>query len=105
MAERSDGDAEIGRPIVQAGAQDGKVRELELAVMRLQYALDSRVVIERAVGMLAERFDLSIVDAFDLLRTAARAGRRELRELAQEVVESRPSTPRAVSAALHRRSS
>jgi AmiR/NasT family two-component response regulator len=102
VAERSDGGAQIGRLIVHAEAQDRKVRELESVVVQLQSALDSRVVIERAVGMLAERFGLSIVGAFDLLRTAARASRRELRTLAEEIVESRPRTPRAVSAALGR---
>ena len=99
MAERSDGDVEIGRLIVHAEAQDRKLRELELVVVQLQSALDSRVVIERAVGIVAERFGLSIADAFDLLRTAARASRRELRALAEEIVESRPHTPAAVSAA------
>jgi AmiR/NasT family two-component response regulator len=64
----------------------------------LQRALDSRVVIEQAVGMLAERFDVNVTDAFELLRRAARNSRRELRALAAETIQSR-ITPTEIAAA------
>lgn len=74
-----------------ADAQEKKASELQLA-------LESRVVIEQAVGMLAERFDLSVAEGFDLLRSAARGGRRELRALATELTQSR-ATPEEITAA------
>jgi AmiR/NasT family two-component response regulator len=75
----------------RADAQEQKVRELEIA-------LQSRVVIEQAVGMLAERFELSVADAFDLLRRAARDSRRQLRTLATEVTPGRATPPEVVAA-------
>jgi AmiR/NasT family two-component response regulator len=71
----------------------------EQKASQLQAALDSRVVIEQAVGMLAERFDLSIGEAFELLRRAARESRSELRALAAQLTQSRRATPDAVTAA------
>jgi AmiR/NasT family two-component response regulator len=70
----------------------------EKRVGQLQEALDSRVVIEQAVGILAERFELNVGDAFELLRRAARNSRRELRVLATETTQSR-ATPQAIAAA------
>ena len=85
--------ADIARLTLYADAQERKVSELQQTVLQLQSALESRVVIERAIGMLAERFSLSIPDAFELLRAAARNSRREVRALAEELVESRDRTP------------
>jgi AmiR/NasT family two-component response regulator len=59
---------------------------------QLQHALDSRVVIEQAKGILAERYDLSVDQAFRILRRAARSNRVPLHDLATRVVES-PVTP------------
>jgi AmiR/NasT family two-component response regulator len=81
--------AEMERLVVYADAQERKVSEL-------QAALDSRVIIEQAIGILAERFDLPLADAFEVLRSAARNSRREVRAVAEEVRASR-ETPLAVS--------
>jgi hypothetical protein len=80
---------EMERLVVYADAQERKVSEL-------QGALDSRVIIEQAIGILAERFDLPIPDAFEVLRSAARNSRREVRAVAEEVSASR-ETPLAIS--------
>jgi ANTAR domain-containing protein len=85
--------AEITRLTLHADEQARKLGELENTIGQLQSALDSRVAIERAVGMLAERFDLAVPDAFELLRSAARNSRREVRELALELTDSRGRTP------------
>src|SRR5688572_14641377 len=69
---------------------------------QLEYALQSRIVIEQAKGMLAERLGLTVEDAFDLLRYAARSGRVKLHELAGRVVNER-RTPTPVVVALARR--
>jgi hypothetical protein len=76
------------RLVGYADAQKRKVSEL-------QDALDSRVIIEQAIGILAERFDLPIPDAFEVLRSAARNSRREVRSVAEEVRVSR-ETPVAI---------
>jgi hypothetical protein len=67
----------------------------------LQRALDTRVVIEQAKGVLAERFGLDVHAAFDVLRTAARSNRMRLRDLAERVVES-PQTPPEIEQTLAR---
>ena len=85
--------ADIRRLTIYADAQERKVGELQVTVLQLQSALETRVVIERAIGMLAERFALAIPDAFELLRAAARNSRREVRAVAEELVESRDRTP------------
>ena len=56
---------------------------------------------EQAKGVLAERFQLSVDDAFLLLRYAARSSRTNIHELAQEVVAN-GTTPRAVTIAMAR---
>ncbi|WP_447035037.1 ANTAR domain-containing protein [Streptomyces sp. DSM 118878] len=59
---------------------------------QLQQALNSRIVIEQAKGMLAVRHGLSLDDAFDRLRRHARAHRRKVAELAHEITEGRDDT-------------
>ena len=86
---------EIERLTLHALVQGQKLAELETTVQQLQTALDSRLIIERANGILAERYELSIDQAFALLRDAARTSRRPLRQLASDVVE----TPRRISPA------
>jgi ANTAR domain-containing protein len=69
---------------------------------QLEYALESRVVIEQAKGVLAERLGLTVEDAFDLLRYAARSSRVKLHELAELIVHER-RTPNPIVIALARR--
>ena len=90
-SERARLTEEVERLARYADTQEKKVSEL-------QHALESRVVIEQAVGMLAERFELTIVDAFELLRRAARDSRHELRAIAAELTLRR-TTPLEIAAA------
>jgi AmiR/NasT family two-component response regulator len=97
MPEGSEG-AELARMAAELEELGRYADAQEKKASQLQLALDSRVVIEQAVGILTERFELSIAEAFDLLRRAARYSRRELRALATELTQSR-ETPDAVTAA------
>ena len=60
---------------------------------QLRQALDSRIVIEQAKGVLAERYGLSIDTAFDVLRRASRSNRMKIHDLARRVVGSRETPP------------
>ncbi|WP_245191968.1 GAF and ANTAR domain-containing protein [Amycolatopsis azurea] len=54
---------------------------------QLQTALDSRVIIEQAKGMLAERAGIDVSVAFQRLRAFARSSNRKLSEVAHKFVE------------------
>jgi transcriptional regulator with GAF, ATPase, and Fis domain len=56
---------------------------------QLQSALDTRVLIEQAKGMLAERHGEPPTNAFDRLRRHARSKSTSVREIARQVVEER----------------
>ena len=71
------------------------VQQLVERNQQLQHALDSRIVIEQAKGVLAERLTMPPDEAFELIRRAARRNRITIRELAQEIVETR-HTPDAI---------
>ncbi|MDQ3642382.1 MAG: GAF and ANTAR domain-containing protein, partial [Actinomycetota bacterium] len=67
--------------------QERAVGESKGLTRHLEGALNSRVAIEQAKGVLAERGDLSMDAAFDLIRTFARSHNRRLHDLAIAVVE------------------
>jgi hypothetical protein len=91
--ERMEGTTVEGGTIV---AGETGMRELVATLAeqnaQLEHALESRVLIEQAKGMLAERWDVTPEHAFVLLRGAARAHRMRVRDLARTVLESR-TTP------------
>jgi AmiR/NasT family two-component response regulator len=72
-----------------------RLEQLERENAQLREALESRIVIEQAKGVLAERFGTPIPVAFELLRRAARSSQRRLHELAAEVV-AEDETPSSV---------
>ena len=81
-------------------AQVERLRELVNSLLvrnqQLQQALESRIVIEQAKGILAERYGIGVDEAFVLLRRSARNHRRRLHGLAALVVASR-ETPGEIS--------
>ena len=103
LADGGDGSCEIrfgDRSVTVIAPQDGQPADatqflLERA-LQLQTALESRVAIEQAKGIRAERLGLSPDEAFKLLRSAARSRSVKLRELATEVVSS-PETPAEIA--------
>lgn len=66
--------------------RSGQLEEAQRLSAQLQHALDSRVVIEQAKGMIALDRRISVDEAFRLLRDHARRHNRALREVAEEVV-------------------
>jgi transcriptional regulator with GAF, ATPase, and Fis domain len=69
--------------------QERAIRRGEVLNEQLQTALDSRVVIEQAKGVLAQHAALGMDAAFDALRRHARTHGVRLAELARQVVEGR----------------
>lgn len=68
--------------------QERALREGRVLTDQLQYALTARVVVEQAKGMLAERMNVELPDAFALLRSYARAKNLRVADVARKVVES-----------------
>jgi AmiR/NasT family two-component response regulator len=52
---------------------------------QLQHALDSRISIEQAKGVLAERYSLDVEEAFEVIRRAARANRLRVQDLVRKI--------------------
>jgi len=65
--------------------QQRTVRHGEIAAGQLQAALTSRIIIEQAKGVLAERLQISTDDAFGVLRAAARSHNWLLSDLARDI--------------------
>lgn len=74
--------------------QERALRESGALSAQLQTALDSRVVIEQAKGVVAQTHDVSIERGFEIIRAYARAHRAPIGEVARAVVERRLSIPR-----------
>lgn len=69
--------------ILQARA----LRRAEELARQLQHALDSRVIVEQAKGLLAERLGLDVGAAFAALRGYARSHNTRVSELASAIVD------------------
>lgn len=102
--------------MLQVSVPPGTPREAERAIRRLlelttvlarrasqlQEALDSRVVIEQAKGVLAERYSITVDEAFKLLRHAARSNRFRIHDVAARVVSSEQTPPEFDGAGVRR---
>jgi GAF domain-containing protein len=58
-------------------------------IEQLETALESRVAIEQAKGVLAHHLDIGLDEAFHLLRNRARQSRRLLKDVAQQAIDNR----------------
>ncbi len=85
----SDRDAEAVQALADAATiailQERLVREGALVTEQLNRALTSRIVIEQAKGVLAESENISMDEAFAILRRFSRDGNRSLQAVAQAV--------------------
>ena len=88
-------DVDLGRSLAEAAVggishQRAVARGGEAALqlqLQLQRALTSRILIEQAKGVLAERMQVHVDDAFAVLRDHARRHHQPLSELARAVAE------------------
>ncbi|MGW0522997.1 ANTAR domain-containing protein [Crossiella sp. NPDC003009] len=67
------------------------LRHSEMVAEQLQTALNSRIVIEQAKGILTERLQIGIADAFSLMRRYARDNNEFLSDVAQQVIARSPA--------------
>lgn len=74
--------------------QERTIREARVLAEQLQTALNNRVVIEQAKGVLAERASLPMDEVFERLRSFARANNLSLAKVAQDLIEGRLSVDR-----------
>ena len=68
---------------------DDQLQLLRIENSRLVEALDSRIVVEQAKGVLAERLGIEPAEAFSQLRRTARDQGTRVVAIAQEIVRSR----------------
>jgi hypothetical protein len=88
-------DFEPARRPARMDDDNDEVARLRAAVAQLEHALTARVVVEQAIGVLAERQHIAPRSAFERLRKAARSRGRKVHEIARMVVASvnDPSVP------------
>lgn len=65
-----------------------EVTRLRASVRQLEHALASRVTVEQAIGVLAERWRVAPRDAFEQLRRVTRSHGLRIHDLAQRVIDS-----------------
>ncbi|WP_037304962.1 ANTAR domain-containing protein [Amycolatopsis orientalis] len=78
-------------------AMRNRVRFYRARAEQLQYALDHRLPIEQAKGILAERYQIDIDSAFDLLRSFCRNNNMKIHDVARTLVEQPSEGERRLS--------
>jgi GAF domain-containing protein len=105
MAQLEERDVISGQALADMAAiavlQHRAAQEAQLINEQLQRALTTRVVIEQAKGVLAERATLSMDEAFRLLRQYARDQNRRLGDAARGVVDGSLSAEVLATRHLH----
>ncbi|MEU4771697.1 GAF and ANTAR domain-containing protein [Micromonospora sp. NPDC023644] len=86
-----DGRLRLGQALADVATigllQHRAIHRRDILAEQLQTALRSRVLIEQAKGILAERLGLDVGEAFSLLRDSARSRNRPLSDLARAIVD------------------
>jgi hypothetical protein len=73
--------------------QQRAIQRRDVITEQLQTALNSRILIEQAKGLLAERLHVNVADAFAILRATSRSHNRRLADLAQAIVDGTEQLP------------
>lgn len=93
LSAYADHEIRLGQALADIAAvgilNERAVFEAEHRSRQLQRALDSRVVIEQAKGVVAERHEVELRTAFEALRRHARRHNRKLRAVCLDVIEGR----------------
>jgi len=76
-----------GKPSLPGGAA-GETGRLRATIGQLEHALATRIRVEQAIGVLAERHRIKPRQAFEQLREAARSRGRKVIDIAGDVVAS-----------------
>ena len=91
VGELSAADAQAAQALADVATigilQERAVRSAVIAQEQLQRALNSRVVIEQAKGVVAYRRGVPMDEAFDLIRRYARENRLGLSSVAEQIVD------------------
>jgi transcriptional regulator with GAF, ATPase, and Fis domain len=87
----SEADLGIGQAMADVATvgllQERAIAARELVATQLQGALTSRVLLEQAKGMLAQRAGLTLDQAFQLMRGYARSNNRRLSDVAAHIID------------------
>lgn len=75
-------------PPPRPAADAPEAERLRVTIAQLEHALETRVIVEQAIGVLAERQRIRPRKAFDRIRGAARARGRKVHEVARDIVDS-----------------
>jgi ANTAR domain/GAF domain len=82
---------ELGQALANAATigilHQRAVKRRDVVTVQLQGALNGRILIEQAKGFLAERQNISVEEAFVLLRERSRAGDGKLLDVARAVID------------------
>jgi GAF domain-containing protein len=90
LGEMREGDVDAAQALADVATiailQHRATHEAQVVNQQLQHALNSRIVIEQAKGMVAERESLNMEQAFYTLRNHARNHNLRLVDVAEEVI-------------------
>lgn len=78
----------LGLAILSAVASLRRQRCWQARIDQLQQRLQDRIVIERAKGILVQRLGISEKEAYKRLRVLSRRQRRQIREIAQSLLDT-----------------
>lgn len=89
----ADGDVDLAQALADLASitilQAAAATEARRRDEQLQHALDSRIIIEQAKGMLAQYAHIDMPSAFDRIRARARNMNTKLTDLAAQIVDGR----------------
>ncbi|RSN05430.1 ANTAR domain-containing protein [Amycolatopsis roodepoortensis] len=78
-------------------AMRDRIRFYRARAEQLQYALDHRLPIEQAKGILAERYQIDVDAAFELLRSFCRNNNMKIHDVARTLIEQPSEGDRRIS--------
>ena len=100
MSER---DASLAQALADVAVigilQERSLRDPKIITEQLHLALDTRIMVEQAKGVLSHIHLMDMDEAFNALRTYARTQRLSLREVAQGIVNRSLDPAKLVTAA------